>query len=43
MIYSRVRDSHGAVDSRIVTINGVKIGLIGASGKNGVSQPKLYT
>ena len=43
MIYSRVRDSHGAIDSRIVTVNGVKVGLIGASGKNGVSQPKLYT
>ena len=43
MIYSRVRDSHGAVDSRIVTVNGVKVGLIGASGKNGLSQPKLYT
>ena len=43
MIYSRVRDSHGAIDSRIVTVNGVKVGLIGASGKNGLSQPKLYT
>ena len=43
MIYSRVRDSHGAIDSRIVTINGVKVGLLGASGKDGVSQPKLFT
>ena len=33
MIYSRVRDSHGAVDSRIVTVNGVKLALSGRVGK----------
>ena len=43
MIYSRVRDSHGAVDSRLITVNDVKIGLLGASGKDGVAQPKLFT
>lgn len=43
MIFSRVRDSHGAIDSRIIEMDGIKVGIIGASGKNGLSQPKLYT
>lgn len=43
MIFSRVRDSHGAIDSRIIEMGGVKVGIIGASGKNALNQPKLYT